>query len=71
MSGAGATIKRTNSRPINSEIVKSIVYEDIKQVYKLTKVLGSGNFGTVKLAYQYNNPKKVYAVKSIPREKVD
>jgi calcium-dependent protein kinase len=37
----------------------------------LTKLLGSGNFGTVRLASPRSNPKKVYAIKSIPREKVD
>ena len=37
----------------------------------MTKVLGTGNYGTVKLAHQYSNPKKVYAIKSIPCEKVD
>lgn len=37
----------------------------------MTKLLGSGNFGTVRLAYPRSNPNKVYAIKSIPRKKVD
>jgi calcium-dependent protein kinase len=40
-------------------------------VYKLSKLLGTGNFGTVRLASPYSNPKRVYAVKSIPRERVE
>ena len=61
------------SPPLRSShtIVRSIVHEDIKKVYKMTKLLGSGNFGTVRLASPRYNPKKVYAIKSIPREKVD
>jgi serine/threonine protein kinase len=55
----------------NSDIVRQIVHEDIKKIYKMTKVLGTGNYGTVKLAHQYSNTKKVYAIKSIPCEKVD
>lgn len=51
--------------------MRQIVHEDIKKVYKMTKVLGTGNYGTVKLAHQHSNTKKVYAVKSIPCEKVD
>jgi serine/threonine protein kinase len=31
------------------------------------KIIGSGNFGTVRLANQISNPLKNYAVKSIPR----
>lgn len=45
--------------------------EDIRKIYKLGKIIGSGNFGTVRLAAPHSNPHKTYAVKSIPREKVD
>ena len=37
----------------------------------MTKLLGTGNFGTVRLASPLSNPKKVYAIKSIPREVVE
>ena len=37
----------------------------------MTKLLGTGNFGTVRLASPWSNPLKVYAIKNIPREKVD
>lgn len=35
------------------------------------KVIGTGNFGTVRIASQISNPGKMYAIKSIPREKID
>lgn len=34
-------------------------------------MLGTGNFGTVRLASPYSNPQKLYAIKSIPRDKVE
>jgi hypothetical protein len=34
-------------------------------------LIGSGNFGTVRLAEPKSNPHKVVAIKSIPREKVE
>jgi len=37
-------------------IVRRIVHEDIKRVYKMTKLLGTGNFGTVRLASPWSNP---------------
>jgi serine/threonine protein kinase len=47
------------------------VKENIRSVYKIGKVIGSGNFGTVRLASPYSNLNKVYAVKSIPRAKIE
>ena len=38
---------------------------------KQPKVLGSGTFGTVRLAYKAGKPEKKFAIKSIPREKVE
>ena len=35
------------------------------------KVVGSGNFGTVRLATPNSNPTKMFAVKSIPRERIE
>ena len=37
----------------------------------MEKVLGSGNFGTARLAHKTGNPEKKYAVKSILRRKVE
>lgn len=53
------------------DVVKRIVKEDIRKVYKLNKIVGSGNFGTVRLANPVSNPDKVFAIKSIPREIID
>ena len=53
------------------EIVKRIAKDNIKSVYKMGKLIGSGNFGSVRLAYPYANPHKTFAIKSIAREKID
>ena len=45
--------------------------DDIKDVYVFTKKIGSGNFGTVRLAHPKNNPNKVFAIKTIPRDKIE
>ena len=37
----------------------------------MEKVLGTGNFGTVRLAHKPGNPRKKFAVKSLPRKKVE
>jgi calcium-dependent protein kinase len=75
MKGKGEVLRRMSVpspkfKP-NHTIVRRIVHEDIKRVYKMTKLLGTGNFGTVRLASPWSNPKKVYAIKNIPREKVE
>ena len=36
-------------------------------MYKFGKVIGSGNFGTVRIAHKHQNPKKKYAIKSMAR----
>lgn len=45
--------------------------EDIRAVYKMGKVIGSGNFGTVRLASQFTNESKIFAIKSIRRERIE
>jgi len=52
-------------------LVKRIVKENIRQVYRLGKLIGSGNFGSVRQAAPLCNPHKLFAVKSIAREKID
>ena len=62
----------TSSMPPDApDVVKRIVNEDIRTIYKLGKLIGSGNFGTVRLASSKSNPQKVFAIKSIPREIID
>jgi serine/threonine protein kinase len=65
-------LQTKNSMPPETPaVVRRIVHEDIKSVYKLWKIIGSGNFGTVRLAAPHSNPHKMVAIKSIPREKVE
>ena len=46
-------------------------FSDIRKIYKFDpKILGSGHFGTVRLAVLFSNPNKKYAVKTIFKEKV-
>lgn len=46
-------------------------FSDIRRIYKFDpKILGSGHFGTVRLACLCTNPSKKYAVKTIFKEKV-
>ena len=56
--------KRKSSFMVES-IVKRISREDIRLVYTIEKVLGSGNFGTARLAHKTGNQLKKYAIKSI------
>ena len=51
--------------------VKRISREDIRLVYTMERVLGSGNFGTARLAHKTGNTKKKFAIKSIQRKKVE
>ena len=44
--------------------------EDIRLVYKFEKVLGKGNFGTARLAHKVGNEKHKFAIKSIPRTRI-
>jgi hypothetical protein len=37
----------------------------------MEKIVGSGNFGTVRLASPYSNPHKKFAIKSIPRKRIE
>jgi hypothetical protein len=67
---------RTSSAPPKKpkkgapEIIRRIVKEDIRIVYEMKKLIGTGNFGTVRLASPWSNPSKLYAIKSIPKDKV-
>jgi len=53
-------------------IIKRIVKEDIRKYYKFEKFLGSGAFGTVRVAHRLNSEvEKKYAIKSIDRKTVE
>lgn len=54
-----------------TSIVKRISREDIRLVYTMEHVIGSGNFGTARLAYKTGSKEKKFAVKSIQRKKVE
>lgn len=45
--------------------------DNIKDIYDIKKLIGSGNFGTVRLATPKSNPNKIFALKTIPREKIE
>lgn len=46
-------------------------FTDIRKIYKFDpKIIGSGHFGTVRLASLFTNPTKKFAVKTIFKEKV-
>lgn len=45
--------------------------EDIKKVYKISKVIGKGKFGSVKVGYHFSNPNKKLAIKSVKREEIE
>ena len=43
---------------------------DIRTVYTFKKLIGGGNFGTCRIAYKKTDPDKLFAVKSVLREKI-
>ena len=51
-------------------ILENISREDIRLVYTFTKKLGSGSFGTVRIAFKTVSPGQNFAIKSIKRETV-
>ena len=42
----------------------------MRKVYKFRKLIGGGNFGTVRLAHAISDPTVKYAVKSILRQNI-
>lgn len=43
---------------------------DIRKVFKFEKLIGGGNFGTVRLAHRLSDPHIKYAVKSILKQNI-
>ena len=64
-------MKKRQSLFDKNSVVKRISREDIRLIYTMEKVLGCGTFGTVRLAHKANNPDKKFAIKSLPRKKVE
>ena len=64
-------LSRKKSTAFDNSVVKRISREDIRLIYNIERVLGTGNFGTVRLAYKTGNPNKKFAVKSLPRKTVE
>ena len=68
--GGEAPIKRVTKlaqkmHRVKESSVKRISREDIRLVYTMEKVLGSGNFGTARLAHKTGIPAIKFAIKSI------
>ena len=55
----------------NNEFQNRFIYEDIKKVYNIGKEIGSGKYGVVKLVAKKSYDKKRFALKSIPRAKIN
>ena len=62
---------RKKSSAFEKSVVKRISREDIRLIYNMECILGTGNFGTVRLAHKASNPDRKFAVKSLPRKKVE
>jgi len=43
---------------------------DVRKVYKFEKLIGGGNFGTVRLAHRLSDPNVKYAIKSILKQNI-
>ena len=43
---------------------------DVRKVYRFEKLIGGGNFGTVRLAHRISDPNIKYAVKSILHQNI-
>ena len=54
----------------DDSLLTNISREDIRLVYTFTQKLGSGSYGTVRIAYKTVNPGKRFAVKSMRREAI-
>ena len=63
--------KLARSKSRFDSIVKRISREDIRLVYTMERILGSGNFGTARLAHKTGHVEKKFAIKSIARKKVE
>ena len=65
---AVSTMRKLKQMSRGNSMLETISREDIRLVYTFTKRLGSGSFGTVRVAYKTVNPGKNFAIKSIKRD---
>jgi hypothetical protein len=47
-------------------ILGKVSHEDIRKTYKFHKLIGAGQFGSVRIATRHNIPDVLVCVKSIP-----
>ena len=66
--GPTKLLKKLSSQ--GQTILHSIACEDIRLQYTFIRRLGSGSFGTVRIAHKTSNPEMKFAVKSIKREQI-
>ncbi|CAI2365235.1 unnamed protein product [Moneuplotes crassus] len=59
---------RSKSIVTSPYLKRRMIKENIRKVYKIRKCIGTGQFGSVRLASPYSNLKEKYAIKSIPRD---
>lgn len=50
---------------------KRFIHEDVSLVYNIGKEIGYGKYGTVRLVARKSYERKRFALKSIPRERMD
>lgn len=53
---------------ISPYLKSKMIRENIRNVYKIGRCIGAGQFGSVHVASPYSNPKQKFAIKSVPRE---
>ena len=67
---AVSTMRKLKLMSREGSLLETISREDIRLVYTFTKRLGSGSYGTVRVAYKTVNPGKNFGIKSIKRDKI-
>ena len=67
---AVSTMRKLRQMGREGSLLETISREDIRLVYTFTKLLGSGSYGTVRVAYKTVNPGKNFAIKSIKRDSI-
>lgn len=63
-----AVSTKARLRRVSKSVLRDVAREDIRLVYTFENKLGSGSYGTCRVAYKTVNPSKKYAIKSMKRE---